>query len=83
MIRVAVTNPFGYAALAANPQIANDNAADDGRTMDAAAPRVAGPIHCRDARYGVRELPLNLRGKRQSAVKLGKRQRDIRARQDQ
>jgi limonene 1,2-monooxygenase len=45
MICVAATNPFGYDALAANWQIANDVAAEHGRTMDPARLRLVGPMH--------------------------------------
>jgi limonene 1,2-monooxygenase len=50
MICVAATNPFGYDALAANWQIANDIAAEDGRTMDPARLRLVGPMHIAETR---------------------------------
>ena len=62
MICVAATNPFGYDALGANWQIANDIAAEQGRTMDPARLRLVGPMHIAETReQGVRELPLRLR----------------------
>ena len=45
MICVAATNPFGYEALSANWQIANDVAAGYGRSMDANRLRLVGPMH--------------------------------------
>src|SRR5260370_7674575 len=50
MICVAATNPFGYEALGANWQIANDVAAEDGRTMDANRLRLVGPMHIAETR---------------------------------
>ncbi len=50
MICVAATNPFGYDALAANWQIANDIAAKDGRTMDPSRLRLVGPMHIAETR---------------------------------
>ena len=50
MICVAATNPFGYDALAANWQIANDIAAEQGRTMDPARLRLVGPMHIAETR---------------------------------
>ncbi|MFN4087806.1 MAG: LLM class flavin-dependent oxidoreductase [Alphaproteobacteria bacterium] len=50
MICVAATNPFGYDALAANWQIANEIAAEDGRTMDPATLRLVGPMHIAETR---------------------------------
>jgi limonene 1,2-monooxygenase len=50
MICVAATNPFGYDALAANWQIANDIAAEKGRTMDPARLRLVGPMHIAETR---------------------------------
>ena len=62
MICVAATNPFGYDALAANWQIANDIAAEQGRTMDPARLRLVGPMHIAETRAkAYRELPLRLR----------------------
>jgi limonene 1,2-monooxygenase len=50
MICVAATNPFGYDALAANWKIANDIAAEHGRTMDASRLRLVGPMHIAETR---------------------------------
>ena len=50
MICVAATNPFGYDALAANWQIANDIAAEQGRRMDPARLRLVGPMHIAETR---------------------------------
>ena len=50
MICVAATNPFGYDALAANWQIANDLAAEQGRTMDPSRLRLVGPMHIAETR---------------------------------
>ena len=50
MICVAATNSFGYDALAANWQIANDIAAELRRTMDASRLRLVGPMHIAETR---------------------------------
>src|SRR5438128_3101575 len=50
MICVAATNPFGYEALSANWKIANDVAAEHGRTMDANRLRLVGPMHIAETR---------------------------------
>src|SRR6201996_8524635 len=50
MICVAATNPFGYDALAANWQIANDIAAEQGRKMDPTRLRLVGPMHIAETR---------------------------------
>ena len=50
MICVAATNPFGFDALGANWQIANDLAAEQGRTMDASRLRLVGPMHIAETR---------------------------------
>ena len=50
MICVAATNPFGYEALSANWQIANDVAAEHGRTMDVNRLRLVGPMHIAETR---------------------------------
>jgi len=50
MICVAATNPFGYEALSANWQIANDVAAEHGRSMDANRLRLVGPMHIAETR---------------------------------
>src|SRR5690606_12498278 len=50
MICVAATNPFGYDALAANWQIANELAAEQGRKMDPATLRLVGPMHIAETR---------------------------------
>ena len=62
MICVAATNPFGYDALAANWQIANDIAAEHGQPMDPARLRLVGPMHIAETReQGVRERQVRLR----------------------
>jgi limonene 1,2-monooxygenase len=50
MICVAATNPFGYDALASNWQIANNVAAEHGRTMDPNRLRLVGPMHLAETR---------------------------------
>ncbi|MEZ5855092.1 MAG: LLM class flavin-dependent oxidoreductase [Hyphomicrobiaceae bacterium] len=50
MICVAATNPFGYDALGANWKIANDMAAENGKTMDPSALRLVGPMHIAETR---------------------------------
>ncbi len=50
MICVAATNPFGYDALDANWKIANEIAAENGRTMDPARLRLVGPMHIAETR---------------------------------
>ncbi len=50
MICVAATNPFGYDALDANWKIANDLAAEQGRSMDPARLRLVGPMHIAETR---------------------------------
>jgi limonene 1,2-monooxygenase len=50
MICVAATNPFGYDALASNWRIANDVAAEHGRTMDPNRLRLVGPMHLAETR---------------------------------
>ena len=45
MICVAATNPFGFDALGANWQIANEVAAERGHVMDPAQLRLVGPLH--------------------------------------
>jgi limonene 1,2-monooxygenase len=50
MICVAATNPFGFDALGSNWQIANDVAAQDGRTMDPNRLRLVGPMHIAETR---------------------------------
>jgi len=50
MICVAATNPFGFDALGANWQIANDLAAEQGRTMDPSRLRLVGPMHIAETR---------------------------------
>jgi limonene 1,2-monooxygenase len=50
MICVAATNPFGFDALGANWQIANDIAAENGRSMDPARLRLVGPLHIAETR---------------------------------
>ncbi len=50
MICVAATNPFGFDALDANWKIANDIAAEQGRTMDASRLRLVGPMHIAETR---------------------------------
>ena len=55
MICVAATNPFGYDALAANWKIANDIAAEQGKTMNPAGLRLVGPMHIAETRAQARE----------------------------
>jgi limonene 1,2-monooxygenase len=50
MICVAATNPFGFDALGSNWAIANDVAAQDGRTMDPNRLRLVGPMHIAETR---------------------------------
>ena len=50
MICVAATNPFGYDALSANWSIANELAAEQGRTMDPTRLRLVGPMHIAETR---------------------------------
>src|SRR5262249_56241738 len=50
MICVAATNPFGFDALGSNWQIANDVAAEQGRTMDPNRLRLVGPMHIAETR---------------------------------
>ncbi|MGA8400280.1 MAG: LLM class flavin-dependent oxidoreductase [Stellaceae bacterium] len=50
MICVAATNPFGFDALGSNWQIANDVAAEHGRTMDPNRLRLVGPMHIAETR---------------------------------
>lgn len=50
MICVAATNPFGYDALGANWQIANELAAEQGRKMDPSRLRLVGPMHIAETR---------------------------------
>jgi limonene 1,2-monooxygenase len=54
MLCVAATNPFGFDALGVNWQIANDVAAERGRTMDPAALRLVGPMHIAETREQAR-----------------------------
>ncbi len=55
MICVAATNPFGYDALGANWKIANDIAAEQGKTMNPAGLRLVGPMHIAETREKARE----------------------------
>jgi limonene 1,2-monooxygenase len=50
MICVAATNPFGFDALGANWQIANEVAAEQGHVMDPARLRLVGPLHIAETR---------------------------------
>jgi limonene 1,2-monooxygenase len=50
MICVAATNPFGFDALGSNWAIANDVAAQHGRTMDPKRLRLVGPMHIAETR---------------------------------
>jgi limonene 1,2-monooxygenase len=54
MLCVAATNPFGFDALGANWQIANETAAEHGRRMDPAALRLVGPMHIAETREEAR-----------------------------
>jgi len=55
MICVAATNPFGFDALGSNWAIANDVAAQDGRTMDPNRLRLVGPMHIAETRAQAHE----------------------------
>jgi len=55
MLCVAATNPFGFDALSVNWKIANEVAAERGRTMDPAALRLVGPMHIAETREQARE----------------------------
>ncbi len=50
LLCVAATVAAGYDALGTNWQIANDAAADEGRTMDRSRWRVVGPVHIAETR---------------------------------
>ena len=50
LLCVAATVTAGYDALGTNWQIANDAAADQGRTMDRSRWRVVGPVHIAETR---------------------------------
>src|ERR1700675_2961188 len=50
MICVAATNPFGYDALGANWEIANDIATEQGKQMNPAGLRLVGPMHIAETR---------------------------------
>jgi len=54
MLCVAATNPYGFDALSVNWKIANDVAAEHGRTMDPAALRLVGPMHIAETREQAR-----------------------------
>jgi limonene 1,2-monooxygenase len=55
MICVAATNPFGFDALGSNWAIANDVAAQDGRTMNPNRLRLVGPMHIAETRAQAHE----------------------------
>ena len=50
MLCVAATQAGGYDALAVNWKVANDTAAEHGRTMDPQALRLVGPVHIAETR---------------------------------
>jgi limonene 1,2-monooxygenase len=54
MLCVAATNPYGFDALGVNWKIANDVAAEHGRTMDPAGLRLVGPMHIAETREQAR-----------------------------
>jgi limonene 1,2-monooxygenase len=64
MLCVAATNADGFDALATNWQIANEIAAESGRTMDRSRLRLVGPVHLAETRdqarknveYGIRKF---------------------------
>jgi limonene 1,2-monooxygenase len=63
MLCVAATNAYGFDALATNWQVANEIAAENGRTMDRSRLRLVGPVHLAESRdqarknveYGIRQ----------------------------
>jgi limonene 1,2-monooxygenase len=63
MLCVAATNADGFDALAVNWQVANEIAAENGRTMDRSRLRLVGPVHLAETReqarknveYGIRK----------------------------
>jgi limonene 1,2-monooxygenase len=55
MLCVAATNPQGYDALAINWAVAQQFAAERGRTMDPACLRLVGPMHLAETRAEARE----------------------------
>jgi limonene 1,2-monooxygenase len=55
MLCVAATNADGFDALATNWAIANEIAAENGRTMDRARLRLVGPVHIAETREQARK----------------------------
>jgi limonene 1,2-monooxygenase len=55
MLCVAATNADGFDALATNWQIANEIAAESGRTMDRSRLRLVGPVHLAETREQARK----------------------------
>src|SRR6202030_2475399 len=55
MLCVAATNADGFDALATNWQIANEIAAESGRTMDRSRLRLVGPVHLGETREQARK----------------------------
>jgi limonene 1,2-monooxygenase len=55
MLCVAATNADGFDALATNWQVANEIAAENGRTMDRAKLRLVGPVHIAETREEARK----------------------------
>jgi len=54
MLCVAATNADGFDALATNWQVANEIAAENGRTMDRSRLRLVGPVHLAETREEAR-----------------------------
>jgi limonene 1,2-monooxygenase len=55
MLCVAATNADGFDALSTNWQIANEIAAENGRTMDRSRLRLVGPVHLAETREQARK----------------------------
>src|SRR5258708_21134913 len=55
MLCVAATNADGFDALGTNWQIANEIAAENGRTMDRSRLRLVGPVHIAESREQARK----------------------------
>ena len=55
MLCVAATNAYGFDALATNWQVANEIAAENGRTMDRSRLRLVGPVHLAETREEARK----------------------------
>jgi limonene 1,2-monooxygenase len=55
MLCVAATNAYGFDALSTNWQVANEIAAENGRTMDRSRLRLVGPVHLAETREQARK----------------------------